>query len=96
MRKLNITHLSLPDAVIFLDIDPAICMERIRVRGEALQAHENIEKLTQLRTAYALVCDVLQKTRPVCRLSGDKSLDQLTDEAAAFIKNIGSAMDETD
>ena len=96
LRKLNLTHLSLPDAVIFLDVDPAICMERIRVRGEALQAHETAEKLTKLRTAYALVCDVMQQTRPVCRLSGNKSLDQLTEEAAVFIKNIGSATDETD
>jgi adenylate kinase family enzyme len=93
LRKLNLTHLHLPDAVIFLDVDPAICMERIMVRGEALQAHENIEKLTKLRKAYALVCDVLQKTRPVCRLAGDKSLEQLTEEAAAFIKR---AANETD
>jgi len=86
LRKLNLTHLHLPDAVIFLDVDPAVCVERITSRGEAVQAHENIEKLTQLRKAYALVCDVLQKTRPVCRLAGDKSLEQITDEAVAFIK----------
>ena len=61
-------------------------MERIRVRGEALQAHETAEKLTKLRTAYALVCDVIEKTRPVCRLTGEKSLEQLTEEAAAFMK----------
>ncbi|HSR88012.1 MAG TPA: 1-acyl-sn-glycerol-3-phosphate acyltransferase, partial [Pontiella sp.] len=86
LRKLNLTHLHLPDAVIFLDVDPAICMERIMTRGEALQAHESAEKLTKLRTAYALVCDVMEKTRPVCRLTGEKSLEQLTAEAAAFMK----------
>jgi 1-acyl-sn-glycerol-3-phosphate acyltransferase len=86
LRKLNLTHLHQPDAVIFLDVDPEVCVERILARGETVQAHENIGKLTKLRNAYRLVCDVVQKTRPVCRLTGDKSLEQLSDEATAFIK----------
>jgi adenylate kinase family enzyme len=96
LRKLNLTHLHLPDAVIFLDVDPAVSMERIVSRGKAVQAHENIEKLTKLRKAYHLVCDVLQKTRPVYRLTGDKSIKQTTDEAAAFVKQARSTADETD
>jgi adenylate kinase family enzyme len=96
LRKLNLTHLHLPDAVIFLDVDPAVCIERITSRGEAVQAHENIEKLTKLRQAYHLVCDVVGKNRPVCRLAGGKSLEQITAEAAGFIKQVRSASDETD
>ena len=96
LRKLNLTHLHLPDAVIFLDVDPAVCIERITSRGEAVQAHENIEKLTQLRKAYGLVCDVLEESLPVYRLTGDKSVEQITDEATIFLENIGSATDETD
>ncbi|MBU1693974.1 MAG: 1-acyl-sn-glycerol-3-phosphate acyltransferase [Verrucomicrobia bacterium] len=96
LRKLNLNHLHLPDAVIFLDVDPEVSMQRIASRGEAVQAHENTEKLTKLRAAYHLVCDVLEQSRPVCRLSGDKSLEQLTQEAAAFIKKVGSGVDETD
>lgn len=92
LRKLNLTHLHLPDAVVFLDVDPAVCMERIIARGEKMQAHENIEKLTKLRNAYRLVCTVVQQTRPVCCLAGDKNLDQLTREAVAFIR---SAENET-
>ncbi len=93
LRKLNLTHLHLPDAVIFLDVDPAICVERVTSRGEAVQAHENIEKLTKLGKAYDLVCDVVEKNRPVLRLTGEKSIEQLSQEAVAFI---GSAKDETD
>ena len=95
LRKLNLTHLHLPDAVIFLDVDPVVCIERITSRGKPVQAHENIEKLTPLRKAYHLVCDVVQKTRPVCRLTGDKSLEQLTEEAAAFIKTVSLQEDST-
>jgi len=95
LQKLKLTNLHLPDAVIFLDVDPEVSIDRIASRGELVQAHENIEKLTKLREAYHLVCDVLQKTRPVCRLSGDQSLEQLTGEAAAFIKTIKGKTDET-
>ena len=62
-------------------------MERITSRGEVVQAQENIEKLAKLRKAYGLVCDVLQRTQPVCRLAGDKSLEQLTEEGAKFIRS---------
>jgi 1-acyl-sn-glycerol-3-phosphate acyltransferase len=96
LRKLNLTHLHLPDAVIFLDVDPAVCMQRILSRGEAVQAHENLEKLTRLGNAYDLVCDVLQKTRPVCRLGGDESLEKTATAAAAFIRQVESVSNETD
>ncbi|MBT8042419.1 MAG: hypothetical protein KJN98_04560, partial [Pontiella sp.] len=68
-------------------VDPVICIERITARGEKVQAHENIEKLTKLRKAYHLVCDVVQQTLPVLRLAGDESLEKLTEEAVAFIRS---------
>jgi adenylate kinase family enzyme len=95
LHKLKLTHLHLPDAVIFIDIDPAVSIERIASRGEAVQAHENIEKLTKLRAAYGLVSNVLKETRPVICLDGNKTQEQLADEAAAFIKQVRSAPDET-
>jgi 1-acyl-sn-glycerol-3-phosphate acyltransferase len=95
LRKLKLTHLHLPDAVVFLDVDPEVSMKRITSRSEAVQAHENIEKLTKLRTAYRLVCDVLEQRCPVCRLDGAQSLEQLTDAAATFIQAIRGKANET-
>ena len=86
LRKLNLNHLTLPDAVIFLDVEPDVCVKRIMSRGEKVQPHENIEKLTKLRNAYRLVCNVLSRKQPVLQISGDKDLDQLGQEAATFIK----------
>ena len=88
MQKLNLNHLHLPDAVVFLDINPEVSIKRIKSRGQMVQAHENQEKLTKLSKAYHVVCDVLEKTLPVYRLSGDNDLDILAQQTYAFIKNI--------
>jgi len=94
LRKLKLNHLHLPDAVVFLDVDPEVCMGRIASRGETVQAHENMEKLTKLRDAYRLVCDVLEQRQPVCRLDGERSLEQLVREAASFVSNVRRRTDE--
>jgi len=85
MSRLNLNHLHLPDVVIFLDVDPEVSMARITSRGEKVQAHEDVEKLTKLQSAYRLVCDVLESRCRVCRLDGNKDLETLVDEAQAFV-----------
>ena len=86
LSRLNLNHLHLPDAVVLLDIDPEVSMARIASRGEAVQAHETVEKLTKLRSAYHLVCDVLDSRRPVCRLDGNRGREALVKEAADFVR----------
>jgi len=88
LRQLNLTHLHLPDAVVFLDVDPSVSMKRIVSRGQTVQAHENEEKLTKLRKAYHMVCDALEETTPVCRLSADHDLDTLAQQAWAFVNTV--------
>jgi 1-acyl-sn-glycerol-3-phosphate acyltransferase len=88
LRKLNLNHLHLPDAVVFLDVDPKVSIKRIESRGEMVQAHENQEKLTKLSKAYHVVCDVLEKTLPVCRLPGDNDLDLLVQQTYVFAADI--------
>ena len=57
MKRLGLAHLSLPDAVIFIDVLPKVSMARIRARGERIQVHETEEKLGRLREAYLLVAE---------------------------------------
>lgn len=87
-RKLNLNHLHFPDLVILLDIDPAVSINRIISKREIIQAHENFEKLTKLRAAYNLVCDVLQKTHLVYRVIGDKNLELLARDVSTFIQGV--------
>jgi thymidylate kinase len=71
---------------MFLDINPSVSLERIASRGQQIQAHENLAKLTKLRQAYHMVCDALEKDIPVCRLCADHELDTLVQQALSFIK----------
>ncbi|MFC1489585.1 1-acyl-sn-glycerol-3-phosphate acyltransferase [Candidatus Latescibacterota bacterium] len=88
LKKLHLNRLNIPDVIVFLDVDPEVSIKRIMSRGESIQAHENLEKLTKLRNAYHMVCDVLEKAYPVCRLQGENGLDMLTQEAKTFIENV--------
>ena len=88
LKKLHLNHLNIPDVIIFLDVDPEVSIKRIMSRGETVQAHENVEKLSKLRKAYHMVCNILEKNSPVYRVQGDIEMEQLTQEAATFIKNV--------
>ena len=84
LRRLGLAHLSLPDAVLFLDVDPAVSMERIEARGEQRQVHETEEKLARLRDGYRMVCTVLERDlgRPARTLDGRRPLAEV--EVAAL------------
>jgi adenylate kinase family enzyme len=96
LRKLHLNHLHLPDAVIFLDVEPERSVERITARGQAVQAHENLEKLTKLREAYRLVCEVMVRRRPVRVLAGDKGLEEVVHEAKCFVTEVKDRAHEKD
>jgi len=61
LRRLHLAHMRVPDAVLFLDVDPVVSMERIRSRGEERQVHETEEKLGRLRGGYRMVCRVVER-----------------------------------
>ena len=61
LRRLRLAVMRVPDALLFLDVDPAVSMERIRSRGEDRQVHETEEKLGRLRDGYRMVCRVVER-----------------------------------
>jgi 1-acyl-sn-glycerol-3-phosphate acyltransferase len=83
LKRLHLTHMDLPDAVLFLDVEPAVSMERILSRGEVRQVHETEEKLAKLRGGYRMVCRVLEgELGNVARtLDGHQSMETVTDAA---------------
>lgn len=90
LKKLGLAHLAVPDAVLFLDVDPAVSMERIRSRGEQQQVHETEEKLGRLRDGYRMVCMVLERDleRPARALDGHRPLNEV---AAAAVEELRRA-----
>ncbi len=88
MKRLGLTRLSVPDAVIFLDIPPAVSMNRIKGRGEKMQVHETEEKLGRLREAYLLVVEATSNRLglPTFVLDGDRDLNSIAAEAQRVVE----------
>jgi len=89
LKKLKLTHLNLPDIVIFLDVKPSIASKRIENRGQRRQVHETEEKLNKLRNAYSHTCEVVQTKLkiPTKIIDGDNSIENITNSTLKFITN---------
>jgi len=87
-RRFRLDHMRLPDAVIFLDVAPAVSIQRIQSRGEQRQVHETEEKLAKLREGYLLVTQVVEKefNIPTRILDGESEIDKVTTSAIEFVK----------
>jgi thymidylate kinase len=88
LRRFKLDHMRLPDAVIFLDVTPAVSVQRIQSRGEQRQVHETEEKLAKLREGYLLVTQVVEKefNIPTRILDGGSEIDKVTASAIEFVK----------
>ncbi len=51
-RRLGFDGVWVPDVVLFLDIDPAVALERVRSRSSNLDRHENLSDMTRARETY--------------------------------------------
>lgn len=93
MKRLGLTRLSLPEAVVFLDVPPAVSMARIDSRGEKMQVHETAEKLGLLRDAYLLVVEATGRHLglPTFVLDGDRDLETIVDEARSQVESARAA-----
>ncbi|MBC8425250.1 hypothetical protein H8E07_14090 [bacterium] len=98
MKRLGLTRLAMPDAVVFLDIPPAVSMARIVNRGEKMQVHETEEKLGRLREAYLLVVEAARERLglPAFVLDGDRTPDTITAEALSLIADARAATEGSD
>ena len=87
-RRFRLDHMRLPDAAIFLDVAPAVSIQRIQSRGEQRQVHETEEKLAKLREGYLLVSQVIEKefNIPTRVLEGELEIERLTASAIEFVK----------
>jgi len=87
-RCLRLDHMRLPDAVIFLDVAPAVSIQRIQSRGEQRQVHETEEKLAKLREGYLLVTQLveIEFNIPTRILDGESQSDKVTATAIEIAK----------
>lgn len=90
LKRIKSAGMFLPDIVIMLDVDPAVCCRRIASRGQRVQPHESEEKLGKMRNGYLRVCEVVECEFgiPVLVLEGDLEMDEVTRKALDFINDV--------
>jgi len=96
MKRLGLARLKLPDAVIFLDVEPHVAMERIRCRGEKMQVHETEEKLARLREAYLMVVQAVAEAPglPAVVLDGGRDPEAVVADAVRAVAAMHSVDEE--
>jgi 1-acyl-sn-glycerol-3-phosphate acyltransferase len=89
LDRLHLTHLGLPQVVVFIDCPPKTACERIAARGEHLQVHETEEKLGRLRVAYQMVCRITAEHSgiPTSQVDGSQPLQVVVSQAREFVRN---------
>lgn len=64
----NLGVMELPEALIFLDVDPAVALGRLKAKGGRLDRHENLQDMAQAQTMYR------RAVRFFCRQRGAENL----------------------
>lgn len=84
------SRFELPDLVIFLDVPPEICVERMKEERESLELYETTEKLVKIRTNYINLLNKLileNKTKYVI-IDGNKTIQEIADVVNTLMKEI--------
>ncbi|MDH4177709.1 MAG: diacylglycerol kinase family protein [Thermoleophilia bacterium] len=100
LNRLRLGRFAYPDLVVFLRIEPAVALARIRSRARPLQAHETEAFLAELDHAYERVCELLERRRgltvvrlPVGELSPDETVARVVAATREHLAGIGEAGD---
>jgi dTMP kinase len=77
-----------PDLTVFIDVDPEICLARIRARQTRLEMYEKIDILKQVRAHYFTAFDRLSDQEKVVIIDGNNAPDQVEKHILNRIRGI--------
>ena len=80
-----------PDAIVFVDTPPDICLERIERRGRACEAALDIHTLNRIAFQYENMlrfCDACPDTCRVLRVSGDQHPDAVKAQVTQAVRSL--------
>ncbi len=69
-----------PDATLFIDVDPDVCIERIRASRETLEIYEKIDIMKKVRDNYFKAFDRLKHQETVIIIDGNKTPAQVAEK----------------
>jgi len=85
LTKLNEKFL-LPDIIFFLDVKPAICLQRIEKRGEEKALFEEKEKLEKVYVYYKKALKEFEKVTKIFIINGERSIEEVFSKIKKIIQ----------
>jgi hypothetical protein len=88
----NLGLMELPEALIFLDVEPAVALGRLKAKGGRLDRHENLQDMAQAGTMYRRAVRFFGHQRGAENLAvidtTDLSLSQTLRQALEFVRTL--------
>jgi len=78
-----------PDLTIFIDVDPDICIERIKQSRSQFEMYEKIDVMKKVRANYFKAFDILKDKEQIVVINGNTSLDKVEDAILNEINKFG-------
>lgn len=66
-----------PNAHIFVDVDPEICMERIKNERTSIELYETLDNLKKVREQYFRAFDLLKDREKVLIIDGNRTVEAI-------------------
>jgi len=77
-----------PDATLFIDVDPDICLERIKANRDSLEMYEKIDILKKVRDNYFLAFEKLKYQEKVIIIDGNESLSRVEENTWEVVQQL--------
>lgn len=76
------------DAHIFIDVDPEICMERIKNERTSTELYETLDNLKKVREQYFRAFDLLKDRETVLIIDGNRSVEAIAGEVYSKVTGL--------
>jgi len=85
-----------PDLILYLDLDPETCLQRIIARGDRLERFEAIDRLRRIRDAYSTVI-VLGHTQGqnIVSIDASQSIDGVHADVRAAVDELEQSQNQS-
>ena len=77
-----------PDATLFIDVDPARCLERIKNSRANFEMYEKIEIMNKVRANYFKAFDILREDETISIIDGNNTMKRVEDAIFNEVMNI--------
>ena len=77
-----------PDVTIFIDVDPDICLERIKSSRSSFEMYEKLDIMKKVRANYFKAFDVLKDLEKIAIIDGNSTKGKVEDAILNEVKKV--------